>query len=480
MSNSTPPGWYPDPAPAPGDGGARERYWDGGAWTEQYRSAAVRPPVAVPPPQPVGSPPAGSPPDPVAAVAAAAGPAGPWEGTAHPAAPVAAPPAAPISARPAVAGPSIPASSLSDASPAYGHPAVPEPPEHGGYGFPPPGSLPMAPQPMVPQPTAGPMSPSASPAPMRPVSAPPPGPQPGYGFQGPPQGAFAPPRAPAPGYGSPYLAAPAGGPARPSSRRRPGLIVGILGGALALTVLATVFSISIVRGGFAARQVDGSAAVPPGSAGAPAPGRGPGAGPSLGARSPGAPSPGATGSDRPSALPSPSRSGGAPALPDGTGVVDAVHGWVVPVPGGWNPAAHDGASTLLLVTGPYDCATPGGCVRGNFSIDTAPVAGQDAATTARATMTTYAPQLFGELAAHQELDSGPLTAAGLTGYAVRWHVTAQQGGARGFLLLVALPAPGGGFTTLVGSVDDDPRAPLPGVLDQLVAAIRPSTPPNGV
>ncbi|MFI9825343.1 DUF2510 domain-containing protein [Streptomyces sp. NPDC052013] len=52
MTQLTPPGWYPDPGQTD-DGPATERWWDGGAWTDQVRpvgSAAVWPPP--PPAQP--------------------------------------------------------------------------------------------------------------------------------------------------------------------------------------------------------------------------------------------------------------------------------------------------------------------------------------------------------------------------------------------------------------------------------------------
>ncbi|WP_035805646.1 hypothetical protein [Kitasatospora mediocidica] len=98
---------------------------------------------------------------------------------------------------------------------------------------------------------------------------------------------------------------------------------------------------------------------------------------------------------------------------------------------------------------------------------------------ARATIADYAPQLYGDLASHQELASAPITAAGLTGYAVRWHVVPSTG-TQGYILLVALPSAGGGFSILVGSVDDDPSAPQPAVLEQIVAGIRVAAPANGV
>ncbi|WP_035805652.1 DUF2510 domain-containing protein [Kitasatospora mediocidica] len=89
MSNSTPPGWYPDPQRGPDGGAAQERYWDGGGWTAQ-----TRPPAA--PPR--------------------------WDAV----------------------GPAVPPphrSVVSDASPAYGHPAVPapvEPPATASRRSPPP------------------------------------------------------------------------------------------------------------------------------------------------------------------------------------------------------------------------------------------------------------------------------------------------------------------------------------------------------
>ncbi|GAA3712824.1 DUF2510 domain-containing protein [Streptomyces tremellae] len=40
MTNSTPPGWYPDPGQQTGDGPPRHRWWDGSAWTDHLRPAA--------------------------------------------------------------------------------------------------------------------------------------------------------------------------------------------------------------------------------------------------------------------------------------------------------------------------------------------------------------------------------------------------------------------------------------------------------
>ncbi|TWG00375.1 hypothetical protein FHX73_114250 [Kitasatospora viridis] len=314
---------------------------------------------------------------------------------------------------------------VSDASPAYGHPAVPEElvrVEPAGYGYQGHSSF-NYPYPAPEQPQL-------------PPQLPPPGPPP-----------LAPPLPP-PG-------------------RRPGLLAAVLVGTLALVVLA---------GGLVTVALQGSSSRAP-AMGAPAPA----ASPPVGA----APAPSQPPTAAPTPAPTPTTP--LPGTPDtqppaaGSAVQDQVHGWTVPVPAGWDTAYHDANTTVLLVTGQYPCANQGGCVRGNFSIDARPTAGPDAETVARQTMALYAPQLFGTLDDHQELSSGPTAVAGLAGFAVRWHVTPQQG-AQGFLLLVAVPAPSGGFTTMVASADDDPRAPRPGALDDLVAAIQPagraSLPPN--
>ncbi|GAB2716178.1 DUF2510 domain-containing protein [Kitasatospora kifunensis] len=383
MSNFAPPGWYPDPEPTAGAVGAHERFWDGAVWTDRTRplpSAAPRP-----------------------------------------------------SARPAVAGPAEPATALSDASPAYGHPAIPEPVEGVGYGYPAP-VHPQSPVPISPGPAAVP---------------PPP-----YGYQ-------------SPGYPvQPGLAPPG-----PVPGRRTGLIVGLLAGALTLVVLVAGVSISLFEGSGRAGH-PASAAVPPGAGHAPRPSS------SGDHAAPGLP----TG---PAATPTDPPSGGAGALPPGTApaspaagpVQDAAHNWSVPLPAGWSVAEHDASTAVLLVTGPYQCATQGGCVRGNFEIDTKPASGPDAQSAARQSMSEDAPQLFGQLDSHQELASGPITVAGQSGYAVRWYVKPQQA-EPGYLLLIAVPAAGGGFTTIVGSVDDDPQAPRPAVLDQIAAGIQSTNAPN--
>ncbi|MGK4583679.1 hypothetical protein [Kitasatospora sp. HPMI-4] len=159
-----------------------------------------------------------------------------------------------------------------------------------------------------------------------------------------------------------------------------------------------------------------------------------------------------------------------PAGPDGT-AGDLVHGWAVPLPAGWTTERHSREIAVYLSTAPYSCADPAGCVRGSFAIDTAAVTGADAAEVARSVMADTAPALFGDLSTHQELPSGPVTVAGLRGFAERWHVVPKDG-VKGYVLVVAVPARGGGFTVLTGSVDDHSQAPKPAVLDQIVQGIR--------
>ncbi|GAA2226205.1 DUF2510 domain-containing protein [Kitasatospora cystarginea] len=159
--------------------------------------------------------------------------------------------------------------------------------------------------------------------------------------------------------------------------------------------------------------------------------------------------------------------------PDGP-ASDPVHGWTLPLPAGWTPGRRGRDAAVQLFTAPYSCAAPAGCVRGSFAIGTAPVTGPDAVAVARSAMADTAPVLFGELASHRQLPSGPVAVAGRRGFAERWHVVPKDG-VQGYVLVVAVPAHGGGFTVLTGSVDDDPLAPDPAVLDRIVQGIRASS-----
>ncbi|MFI9272528.1 DUF2510 domain-containing protein [Kitasatospora sp. NPDC052896] len=355
MNNSTPAGWYPDPdqgaGVGAGVGGGRERYWDGTAWTPRSRPA----------------------------------------GGASEAAP-------PVPAR--RTGPS----QVSDASPAYGHPAVPAPDvtPGAGYGFP---HLP-------------------GPAGYR--FPPPPVPVPGPGFP--------------PPFGAPHPAPPVG------PRRRVGLIAAVAAGALTVTAVLVVGTLVLLEGAHQAAGGRPAAAAPTPSA------------------------------------PAVSAASAAPSLPDPDGTVqDAQHDWTVPVPVGWTSAGQAGDPTLQLVTGRYDCTDPNGCYHGTFTIGSSPATGPDARSVAEDATRTGSAQHYGDRTSHQELAAGQATVAGIAGYSVHWQVTPQDGsGPGGFVTVVAVPDGIGGYTTLVGTVDNAPNAPAPAVLDQLLLGIRPTGPRSGI
>ncbi|MER8182659.1 DUF2510 domain-containing protein [Kitasatospora sp. NPDC094015] len=250
--------------------------------------------------------------------------------------------------------------------------------------------------------------------------------QPAYGY--PPQGQLG-------GYGYP-------GP--PPEPRRNGLVIGISIAVVAVLVAAAAIGYAYTRGG------DDPTPPPPSPS------------PSASA----SPSRSAPPSRSPSPRPSPSPSAGA-----ATTVTDAQHGLRVTVPAGWTSRDATAVASMHATSGPYDCGLSEQCVRGQFSIEAQAFPGTDAKIAAEAAMANYAPAIFGKLTGHRDLTSGPITVAGVDSYAVRWYVTPEQG-ASGYVLMVAAPAEGGGFVLLHGGVDDDPLAPKPAVLEQIVAGIR--------
>ncbi|GAA1182399.1 hypothetical protein F4556_005434 [Kitasatospora gansuensis] len=184
------------------------------------------------------------------------------------------------------------------------------------------------------------------------------------------------------------------------------------------------------------------------------------------------PSPSATPTPSPTPTPTPAAPSRAP-LPSTRSVQDLSRGWEVPVPAGWKIDDHDGKVTLQFSTKPYSCDVgSGNCVRANFAVVAERSEGASAQAVARAEMATYAPILYGDLTSTKVVVSAPVTVAGVTGHAERWRVDPVKG-VPGHVLVVAVRAPGGGFTVLVGSADEHPDAPSPELLDQLVAAIRP-------
>ncbi|MCX5213350.1 DUF2510 domain-containing protein [Kitasatospora sp. NBC_00240] len=182
----------------------------------------------------------------------------------------------------------------------------------------------------------------------------------------------------------------------------------------------------------------------------------------------------------PSRRPSPSASprSTAPVAVTGT-VPDAQHAITVPVLTGWVAGTPGSTATVSLTSGPYTCPGGGDCVRGQFSIKTDPVEGSTARAAAEAAIPAYAQAIFSGLSSHTDAGSAATTVAGVAGYAVRWHVRTSDG-TTGYVLLAAVPAEGGGFVVLNGGVDEDPKAPDPSALDQILKGIKQDGTGSGV
>ncbi|WP_354639812.1 DUF2510 domain-containing protein [Kitasatospora camelliae] len=268
------------------------------------------------------------------------------------------------------------------------------------------------------------------------AAATPPQPQPQH--PQPPQPDYAPPGPYAP-YQGPYAPGPSAG-------NRNGLAIGISAGVALVLVAAVIGGVLLARG--KKDPVGPVIADPTWTTSAPV-------------RSP-------------SPTPSPRTSSSATVRPVENTTPDMVHGWRVPVPAGWQTRTSSTGSSAFLTSGSYECGMSAPCVRAQFSIEALNVPGTDAKSVAEAATAVYAPQVFGDLADHRELTSGPVAVSGAIGYAVRWYVTPKEG-AKGYVTVVAVPAGAGTFTLLHGGADDDPQAPRPAVVDQIVAGIRPSS-----
>ncbi|MGW6918660.1 DUF2510 domain-containing protein [Kitasatospora sp. NPDC054939] len=185
-------------------------------------------------------------------------------------------------------------------------------------------------------------------------------------------------------------------------------------------------------------------------------------------------SPGPTVSSSPSPTrptPTPTTPKPTPApVPTGT-VTDKQHSITVPVFSGWEARTDTEHSTVYLSSGPYTCAGGQSCIRGQFSIGKDKVQAATAKEAAEKAMPGYAGTIFAGLTSHTDADSGSTTVAGVSAYAVRWHVKTSDG-AQGYVLMVAAPVKGGGYVLLNGGVDDDPLAPPPSVLDAIVKGIK--------
>ncbi|MEU9126717.1 DUF2510 domain-containing protein [Kitasatospora sp. NPDC048540] len=234
-----------------------------------------------------------------------------------------------------------------------------------------------------------------------------------------------------------------GYPGPPPNPNRNGLVIGI-------SIAVVVVLVAAAAIGYAFTQGDGPGPPPPTPTSSTS-------GPATRSPSP---------SRSPSERPSPSPSTGS-----STTVTDTVHALRITVPYGWTTRDATATASMHATSGPYDCGLSSQCVRGQFSIEAEAVEGTGAQSAAETAMANYAPAIFGKLLGHRELASGPIVVAGVNSYAVRWYVTPEQG-AQGYVLLIAAPAEGGGFVLLHGGVDDDPLAPKPAVLEQIVAGIR--------
>lgn len=266
-------------------------------------------------------------------------------------------------------------------------------------------------------------------------------PAPGYGYpgqdayKGQAQGGYP---AQGPGHGYPGYPPPA-----PAAKQKTGLIIGI-----AVAVLA-------VGGIVAGIAFSG--------------GENPRADP--------APDPTVTGtqSSSPTASPSPTVPTSSPTVPKPLPVVkstvpDAQHAITVPVLDGWEVSSSPPHSTVYLGTGRYTCPDGSSCIRGQFSVEKDTIQGSSPKAAADAQMPVYAGQIFSGVSSHTDSGSGYVSVAGVRGYATRWHIRTTDG-AQGYVLLVALPAKGGGYVVMEGGVDDNPAAPDVSVLDQILRGI---------
>ncbi|KJS63657.1 DUF2510 domain-containing protein [Streptomyces rubellomurinus] len=180
------------------------------------------------------------------------------------------------------------------------------------------------------------------------------------------------------------------------------------------------------------------------------------------------PGPGPAPKPTPTPTPKPSPPKPAPALK--STVPDPQHSITIPVYDGWDANSDSPHSTVYLGTGRYTCPTGGACIRGQFSVEKDVIQGSSAKAAADAAMPAYAEQIFTGITSHTDAGSDNVSVAGVRGYAVRWHVRTSDG-TQGYVLLAAVQAKGGGYVVFEGGVDDDPQAPDPSVLDQILKGV---------
>ncbi|MET8544017.1 DUF2510 domain-containing protein [Kitasatospora sp. NPDC004799] len=190
-----------------------------------------------------------------------------------------------------------------------------------------------------------------------------------------------------------------------------------------------------------------------------------------------------TQSTSPTPRPSPTAPTGSPTAPTSSPaapkplpvlkstVPDAQHSITVPVFEGWEASGSPPHSSVYLGTGRYTCPDGNTCIRGQFSVEKDTIQGASPKAAADAQMPVYAGQIFSGVSSHTDAGSGFVSVAGVLGYATRWHIRTTDG-TQGYILLVALPAKGGGYVVMEGGVDDSPAAPDFSVLDQILKGIK--------
>ncbi|MFB7618295.1 DUF2510 domain-containing protein [Kitasatospora sp. NPDC056181] len=270
---------------------------------------------------------------------------------------------------------------------------------------------------------------------------------PAYGYGAPQQGT--------PGYGYPAQSQPGYGypqggyPPPPSpGGTKPGVVIGIVAGVLVVVGLVVAI---VVGSGDDTPQADPT------------------------------PTPTVTVTDTPTPTPTkrPSTPTPTPTPPPSLPPVpvvkdtaaDTQHSITVPIFQGWDAQTDTSHSTVFLGSGRYTCPTGGSCIRGQFSVEKDTIPGSTARAAAEAAMPTYAAAIFTGITSHTDAGSSNTTVAGVSGYAVRWHITTSDG-TKGYVLMVAVPAKGGGYVAFEGGVDDAAGAPDPGVLDQILKGIK--------
>ncbi|MER5986171.1 DUF2510 domain-containing protein [Streptomyces sp. NPDC001787] len=160
---------------------------------------------------------------------------------------------------------------------------------------------------------------------------------------------------------------------------------------------------------------------------------------------------------------------------------DLASGISLPVPKGWT--GRSGTVGAGLTTGEYACPGNSGekCVRGGVFSAPAVALKLDATTAEAAAKKdiavnaeeSYGEKIYGGIASHEQLKSGPVTVAGQKGYAVRWKVVTEKGD-DGYVESLAFPSPASEDLLVVvrSGFDVNAGAPKLSVLDDITKGIK--------